>query len=103
MIGDLNRSRMPYMSELLAAGISLALYGMGFVFVFLLLLVVVMTLMSATVNKFSPPAAVPTARRRSTRRPQSQSVTDVTADSGRDASLVAAISAAIYKHRSRQS
>lgn len=46
------------MPDLINQGVDLMLYGMGVVFVFLTLLVVVTQLMSASVSRFLPDAAV---------------------------------------------
>jgi oxaloacetate decarboxylase gamma subunit len=64
-------------SELIDQGLTLMLAGMGTVFVFLTVLVIAMTLMSKLIVRFTVPAA-------------SADVSD---------EEVAAISAAIFKHR----
>lgn len=92
------------MSDLVLAGLNLALYGMGFVFVFLLLLVGLTILMSALVRRFSPTVAVAQRQhsngqklggaRRSSFKVEAPSPDQ---DQGR---LVAVMSAAIKQHRS---
>ena len=47
------------MSELWSNSIELMLLGMGSVFTFLMLLVVGVTIMSAVINRFSPPVTNP--------------------------------------------
>ncbi|MEX0739590.1 MAG: OadG family protein [Pseudohongiella sp.] len=84
------------MSELIAAGFNLALYGMGFVFIFLILLVMLTTLMSSLVQRFLPTPAV-TMPRRSSGKKQPQRPSSKATDQGK---LVAVISAAIRQHRS---
>jgi oxaloacetate decarboxylase (Na+ extruding) subunit gamma len=80
-------------NSIVAQGLELMLYGMGTVIVFLGLLVVITTAMSSIVNRYFPeapvPAAVPSPGRKS--GPVTQS----------DGEVVAAISAAIARHRSR--
>lgn len=68
-------------AELLAQGISLILYGMGFVFLFLAVLVLATRLMSSIVARYEPQPVPVTAEV----EPQ----------------IVAAISAAIQRHRSK--
>lgn len=69
------------------------LYGMGTVVVFLALLVVVTTLMSTIVTRYFPEAEIVT-RATSANRP--------TVDGAVNGEVVAAISAAIKQHRSKQ-
>ena len=79
------------MESLISQGLSLMVFGMGFVFVFLTLLVGMTTLMSKLVVKFEPVAgAVP--------KKLKPRVTK-TIDSNND-ELVAVISAAVHKYRS---
>ncbi|MEM9401507.1 MAG: OadG family transporter subunit [Pseudomonadota bacterium] len=66
--------------DLLQQGLTLMLVGMGTVFVFLTTLVIAMTLMSGLTKRFQPPPSTPD---------------DVPADE------VAAITAAINRHRQR--
>ena len=79
---------------ILAQGMELMLYGMGTVVVFLGLLVVITSTMSAVVNRYFPeppaPVAVPSAGRKSGPVPHA------------NPEVVAAISAAIVRHRSRK-
>ncbi len=77
------------MTELMMSGIELMVVGMGIVFLFLAMLVLAMNLMSALVQRYfpdAPPAASPV-------RP--------TSGTGTDASVIAAISAAVHQYRSR--
>ncbi|MBC53817.1 MAG: oxaloacetate decarboxylase [Gammaproteobacteria bacterium] len=84
------------MSELITAGLNLALYGMGFVFTFLILLVILTTFMSAMVQRYAP-GPLPAVPRRSAGRKSAQRPTSANTD---QAKLVAVISAAIRQHRS---
>lgn len=72
------------MSPIVSEGINLALYGMGTVFVFLTMLVFATMAMSWLVQRFSPLPGPATG-------------------SSRDAKKLAAITAAIHAHRSKQS
>ncbi|CAA0106367.1 oxaloacetate decarboxylase gamma chain [BD1-7 clade bacterium] len=78
--------------NLLEQGAELMIFGMGTVFVFLAVLVVVTMTLSTVVQKFFPeapkPAAVPTT-------PRPNAATN-------DDQLVAVITAAVHKHRTRQ-
>ena len=75
-------------NSLIDQGLELMLYGMGMVFVFLALLIVVTILMSAMVQRFGPVEKTePVAR------------SGMAASS--DNTLIAVISAAIHKHRSK--
>lgn len=78
-------------SDLLTEGISLMLFGMGFVFLFLTSLVIVTSLMSKTINRYfeEPLLASPS------------NAVGSTQDSTDDEELVAAIGAAIRMHRDR--
>jgi oxaloacetate decarboxylase gamma subunit len=75
-------------------GVELMLFGMGTVLVFLSVLVVSITLMSWILRRYFPEAEVPPTVVRSS------GALDVTLS---DANLVAVISAAIHKHRSKKS
>lgn len=86
------------MSDIMMEGFNLALYGMGFVFVFLLLLVCITVAMSSVVMRFAPAIVVP-PRRRSPQRTKRTDENDRTRPD--DKRVVAAISAAIRQHRSR--
>jgi len=79
------------MESLISQGLSLMVFGMGFVFVFLTLLVGVTTLMSKLVTKFEPEAAPVKKKRRE--------ITPKTADANND-ELVAVITAAVHQYRS---
>ena len=69
------------MTALWQSSIELMLLGMGTVFVFLILLVIATTLMSAVINKLSPPA---------------EPITPLNAD---DAEIAAAAAAAFARHK----
>lgn len=77
--------------NLMAEGISLMLFGMGFVFLFLTCLVIVTGVMSKIINRYfqEPQAAVETPGS-STSNPENNH------------EVVAVITAAIEKHRKRQ-
>ena len=79
------------MDNLLSEGLTLMVFGMGFVFTFLTLLVVVTTYMSKLVVRFEP-APQPKAT-------SSRSIPPVAVQQGSD-ELVAVISAAVHKYRS---
>ena len=79
--------------DLLAEGLELMLFGMGTVFVFLAVLVVVTTLMSAIVQRFFPDAPQPTLA--ITPRPAPVAASN-------DEQLLAVITAAVHKYRSRK-
>lgn len=81
------------MDELLAEGISLMLFGMGFVIVFLTLLVIATTIMSRLVARFEPAAAPVTPARRGAPSPSASNQID-------DQTLVAVMTAALQKFRS---
>ncbi|MDL4864802.1 OadG family transporter subunit [Halomonas elongata] len=77
-------------TSLLNEGFALMGLGMGFVFVFLTVLVVTTTLMSRIIRRYFPepaPASPPSASGRSV--------------SARDDDVMAAISAAVHRHRRR--
>ncbi|OUS19241.1 oxaloacetate decarboxylase ['Osedax' symbiont bacterium Rs2_46_30_T18] len=77
--------------SLISQGLSLMVFGMGFVFVFLTLLVGVTMLMSKLVVKFEPVAVVPPKKSRRNVAP---------AVAAKDDELVAVITAAVHKYRS---
>ncbi len=79
-------------AELIAEGTSLMLFGMGFVFLFLAILVLATSAMSAIINRYNsqPNALTPSQ--------PSVVATSSTSDQGE---LIAAISAAIQMHRTR--
>ena len=81
------------MNDLLAEGLNLMLLGMGAVFVFLTLLVFITGFMSKLVGRYSP-AIQPTAVTPAPVTPASTA--------GDNQQLLAVITAAIHKHRSRQ-
>jgi oxaloacetate decarboxylase gamma subunit len=74
-------------------GLELMLFGMGTVLVFLSVLVVSITLMSWILQRYFPEPEVPPGAA------SSASALEVTLN---DANLVAVISAAIHKHRSKK-
>ena len=73
--------------NLIEQGLELMLFGMGTVVVFLTLLVLVTNLMSALMQRFVPPAPEPAPD---------------AVGSQPDAHVLAVISAAVHKHRSRR-
>jgi oxaloacetate decarboxylase gamma subunit len=75
--------------QLLSDALTLMALGMGTVFVFLTILVFVTGMMSSLVSRFAPASVPPSAP------PAAPSA-------GADQSTLAAISAAIYAHRSRR-
>ena len=81
-------------NTIVAQGVELMVYGMGTVVVFLGLLVLITSAMSRVVNRYFPeaplPVAVPSVGRKS--GPAAHA----------DGEVVAAITAAIAQHRSRQ-
>ncbi|KAA0874692.1 OadG family protein [Nitrincola tapanii] len=79
------------MDDLIAEGLSLMVFGMGFVIVFLTLLVFVTSLMSRLVMRFEP---APVAKPAVTRSPSAAQPAQ------NDAELVAVMTAAIRKFRS---
>lgn len=80
------------MDELLAEGLTLMLFGMGFVIVFLTLLVIATTIMSRLVARFEPVMApVTSAGRGASASPASGQLDDQT--------LIAVMTAALQKFR----
>ena len=75
-------------SSLVQQGVELMLFGMGTVFVFLACLVLVTALMSALLQRFIPIK-------------EAQPVLAVNAPVQQDEQLIAVISAAVHKYRSR--
>lgn len=80
-------------ANILNEGVELMLYGMGTVFVFLAVLVVVTTAMSAIVQRFFPDAPEPALT--NTPRPAAPAASN-------DDQLLAVITAAVHKYRSRK-
>jgi len=80
------------MDQLLLDGINLMALGMGAVFVFLTLLVFTTTLMSKIVMHFTPPEADASA---------TPVISGSQSNQVSDGQLLAVISAAIHRHRSR--
>ena len=83
------------MENLLSEGVSLMVFGMGFVFVFLTLLVFATSLMSRLVMKYAP-APEPKLSARKAVAPTTPAAASASNDE-----LVAVISAAVHKYRSR--
>jgi oxaloacetate decarboxylase gamma subunit len=81
------------MESLISQGLSLMVFGMGFVFVFLTLLVFVTKLMSKLVMKFEPEAPIAPAKK-SRKRAEPE-----TPDNNND-EIVAVITAAVHQYRS---
>ena len=77
-------------SELITEGISLMLFGMGFVFLFLTALVLMTSLMSKIIIRYCDPSACLAS---------GQPVAPATGRKVEDGELIAAISAAIQMHR----
>ncbi len=80
------------MESLISQGLSLMIFGMGFVFVFLTLLVGVTMLMSKVAMKFEP---VSVAAPSKAKRNRSAATVEAKNDE-----LVAVITAAVHKYRS---
>jgi len=80
------------MENLLSEGLTLMVFGMGFVFVFLTLLVFTTRGMSSLVSKYVP-EPVPTATPKPVAKPAA-------APAGNNDELVAVLSAAVHKYRS---
>ena len=76
------------MTELMSKGIELMLAGMGIVFLFLTMLVLAINLMSSLIQRFFPEAPNLVG-------------TVTTSSSGIDKNIVAAITAAVHQHRSK--
>ena len=86
--------------DLLAQGLELMLYGMGTVLLFLALLVLVTTVMSRLVERWFPePEHTPTADE-ALRRLYARQEADASRAAS-EAELVAVISAAVHRYRSR--
>ena len=82
---------MATQDSLVQQGVELMLYGMGTVFVFLVLLIIVTSLMSSLLQRFVKPDAVAVT---------APTTVGGTAD-GNDEQLIAVISAAVHRYRSR--
>ncbi|MFC6669898.1 OadG family protein [Marinobacterium aestuariivivens] len=82
------------MDNLLSEGLSLMVFGMGFVFVFLTLLVIATGLMSKVVTKYAP-APEPKPARKTARQAEPTG-----AATAKNDELVAVITAAVHKYRS---
>jgi len=82
------------MENLLSEGFTLMIFGMGFVFVFLTLLVFATGGMSKFVSKYAPEPAPQPAKPRAAAAPAK-------AAGGSNDELVAVLSAAVHKYRSK--
>jgi len=80
-------------------GMELMLFGMGTVLVFLTVLVLSITFMSWVLQRYFPVVEMPSGSGLSTKR----SPVGVSGAAAEDAKLVAVISAAIHRHRSKKS
>ncbi len=80
-------------ADLFSEGLELMLFGMGTVFTFLAILVVVTNLMSMIVQRFFPDAPEPVLS--NTPRPSAPVASN-------DEQLLAVITAAVHKYRSRK-
>ena len=83
-------------SDLFMEGVSLMLFGMGFVFLFLTALVGGTSLMSRVVRRYFPESVVAAAAPAHTAMPAATAKSD-------DTELVAVITVAIRMHRDKQS
>ncbi|WP_027855786.1 OadG family protein [Marinobacterium litorale] len=83
------------MDNLLSEGLTLMVFGMGFVFVFLTLLVITTSLMSKLATKYAPAPAVKVSPKRST--PSTGGAAQAGANNDE---LIAVMTAAIHKYRS---
>ena len=83
---------MEMQGNLVQQGVELMLYGMGTVFTFLVLLIIATSLMSFLLQRFVKPGPTAVA--------PAQANNNKT--SGDDEQLIAVISAAIHKYRSRR-
>lgn len=94
-------------SDLIKQGLNLVMLGMGFVFVFLTLLVVVTALMSKIVSVYEkrvgilPEEGIPAPTAVITRNAPDGSVSQSSAKSDDNATLISVLSSAIHKYRSR--
>ena len=75
------------MAELMSSGVELMFVGMGIVFLFLTMLVVAINIMSSWVQRLFPDAPI-------------QAVAPAVSG-GIDKNIIAAITAAVYQHRSK--
>ena len=78
-------------SDLMLEGLTLMVFGMGFVFTFLTLLVFATKIMSATVLRFTPVEDVPVKAPLTMVSPSQQVVND--------SQLMAVLSAAVHRYR----
>ena len=77
------------MTEMMGSGVELMLIGMGIVFAFLTMLVVLVNIMSLMIQRFFPEVPVTAAT-------PASALTSHT-----DASIIAAISAAVHQYRNK--
>jgi oxaloacetate decarboxylase gamma subunit len=75
--------------DIISQGLELMLFGMGTVIVFLTLLVIATSVMSTLLSRYAP-------------APEVADVDAAAVPASTDATLIAVISAAIHKHRSRR-
>lgn len=80
------------MDNLFSEGLTLMVFGMGFVFVFLTLLVIVTGIMSRLISRYLPEPPPKAAKA----RPQAA----VAGQAGNN-ELIAVLTAAVHKHRSK--
>ena len=77
------------MNEMMSSGVELMLIGMGIVFAFLTMLVVLVNIMSLMIQRFFPETPI-------------TAVTPASAQTSHtDASVIAAISAAVHQYRNK--
>jgi len=81
------------MDNLFSEGLTLMVFGMGFVFVFLTLLVFVTSTMSRLVNRYLPEPAPKAVKA----RPQAAAGVQA----GNNDELIAVLTAAVHKYRSK--
>lgn len=81
------------MDNLFSEGLTLMVFGMGFVFVFLTLLVFITSIMSRLIGRYLPEPAPKVVKA----RPQAA----VGAQAGNNDELIAVLTAAVHKYRSK--
>lgn len=80
------------MDNLFSEGLTLMVFGMGFVFVFLTLLVIVTGIMSRLIGRYLPEPVA---------KPRPQAVTGVQSGASNNDELIAVLTAAVHKYRSK--
>ncbi|MGD9859720.1 MAG: OadG family protein [Marinobacterium sp.] len=80
------------MDNLFSEGLTLMVFGMGFVFVFLTLLVFITSIMSRLIGRYLPEPAPKVVKA----RPQAAGV-----QAGNNDELIAVLTAAVHKYRSK--